>query len=147
MGYVKAVTSQENGVLVARRGGWLQGLPAMSADALRVLEPDDRTRKRAQYEGFTFDVTDDGEVVVTNESHADGSDHTYTVHVESGVPTDCTCPAFKYDEGPCKHQTAVAINDAVLKAVQARQNPRQGCWCADKELACFDHFEVTANEE
>lgn len=45
-------------------------------------------------------------------------EHTYTVHVESGIPSDCTCPAFEY-------QVAVAIREPVLGAATAEPAMRQ----------------------
>ncbi|KOX94161.1 hypothetical protein AMS69_05545 [Haloarcula rubripromontorii] len=55
-----------------------------------------------------------------NSSHDKPSEHTYTVHVEGGIPSDCSCPAFEYREGSCKHQVAVVIREPVLEAVSAK---------------------------
>src|SRR6056297_1828761 len=87
---------------------------------LERLDFPTRVAKRAQYEAFEFTVTDDG-VRVRNCSHADPTDHEYTVTVEDGLPTACTCPADKRFAGACKHRVAVAIRDPVLAA--ARTTP------------------------
>ncbi|MFD1586766.1 SWIM zinc finger family protein [Halorientalis brevis] len=79
-----------------------------------------RVAKRAQYEAFEFAVIDDG-VRVRNCSHADPADHEYTVTVQDGLPTACTCPADERFDGACKHRVAVAIRSPVLDA--ARTTP------------------------
>jgi len=89
----------------------------MSKSTLEVLEYDEQTAKRASWEAFEFTVLGDGDVEVVNTSHEQPSEHSYTVHVEGGIPSDCTCPAFKYQEGACKHMVAVAIREPVLDAV------------------------------
>jgi hypothetical protein len=53
---------------------------------------------------------------VINTSHEEPDEHTYTVHVEGRVSSDCTCPDFSYQEGACKHLLAVAIRKPVLEA-------------------------------
>lgn len=73
-----------------------------------------RTRKRAEYEAFTFVPTATG-VRVRNESHADPDAHEYAVTVTDGVPTACTCPADAHGETACKHRVAVAIRPPVLR--------------------------------
>lgn len=88
----------------------------MTNDALTALNADATTTKRAQYEAFEFTV-DGPDVHVRNGSYgADADDHEYTVHVESGIPSDCTCPAFEHRDGACKHMVAVAIREPVLEA-------------------------------
>ena len=79
------------------------------------LEVSDRALKRAQYEAFDFRLTPDG-VEVRNGSHADPSEHVYTVTVADGVPATCTCPADDHYDGACKHRLAVAIREPVLEA-------------------------------
>lgn len=130
-----------------RGGGRQESANPMSAHAVDVLDADAQTRKRAQFEAFEFEVTGDDTVRIVNQSHSDATDHSYTVTVDSGVPTSCTCEAFQYHEGPCKHQVAVAINDPVLGAIEARQNPREECWCSGKELPCFAHYEGGDSDE
>ena len=52
------------------------------------------------------------------------ADHTYTVTVERGQPTDCPCPAAEYQSGPCKHVVAVAADREVLdKAMHGDSDP------------------------
>jgi hypothetical protein len=65
-------------------------------DVVDVLDADVTTEKRAQWEAFSFRLLGDGDVEVVNDSHENADDHTYTVHVESGIPSDCTCPADTY---------------------------------------------------
>lgn len=61
----------------------------------------------------------DGDLEVVNPSHEEPDEHSYTVHVESGVPSDCTCPAFEYQQKVCKQMVAVAIREPVLEAATA----------------------------
>lgn len=87
-----------------------------SSDILEVLDADATIEKRASWEAFEFTLLDSGEVEVVNFSHDEPSEHTYTVSVEGGIPAYCSCPAFEYQDGPCKHQVAVAIREPVLEA-------------------------------
>jgi len=91
----------------------------MNNSPLNVLEYDEQIAKRAQWEAFEFTVAGDGDVEVVNGSHDEPEEHTYTVHVESGIPSDCTCPAWEYQDGACKHMVAVAIREPVLEAATA----------------------------
>jgi len=93
-------------------------------DVVDVLDADVATEKRAQWEAFSFRLLGDGDVEVTNGSHEDADDHTYTVHVESGIPSDCSCPAFEYQPGACKHMVGVAIREPVLEAASREQSIR-----------------------
>ena len=131
----------------------------MSKSALEVLDADEQVQKRAQWEAFEFTVLGDGGVEVVNDSHADTDDHTYTVHVEGGIPADCTCPAFEYQPGACKHMVAVAIQEPVREAASGAQPVRadggtatleefateeddeDGCWCDDHSMPCFDCYD------
>jgi hypothetical protein len=88
----------------------------MQKSLLEVLDADEQVEKRAQWEAFEFALLGDGDVEVTNGSHEDADDHTYTVHVEAGIPADCTCPAWEFQPGACKHMVAVAIREPVLEA-------------------------------
>lgn len=91
-----------------------------SIDPLAALEYTAKTGKRAVYEEFTFEPRAGGDVDVTNDSHGDdGDDHSYTVHVTSGIPSDCTCPAWEYHEGACKHMVATALRPALCEVVDA----------------------------
>jgi hypothetical protein len=96
----------------------------MQKSLLEVLDADEQVEKRAQWEAFEFTVLGDGDVEVTNESHEDADDHTYIVHVESGIPSDCTCPAWEFQPGACKHQVAVGIREPVLEAATEDQPVR-----------------------
>ena len=89
------------------------------SDVVEVLSPDEKTVKRAQWEGFDFTLLGDGDIEVVNTSHEKPEEHTYTVHVEGDIPSDCTCPAWEYHEGACKHMLAVAIREPVLNAATA----------------------------
>jgi len=89
----------------------------MSELTLEVLEYGEQIAKRAQWEAFEFTVLGDGDVEVVNGSHDESEEHTYTVHVEGEIPSDCTCPAWEYQEGACKHMVGVAIREPVLEAV------------------------------
>ena len=88
-------------------------------EVLEVLDADATIEKRASWEGFEFTIIEVGKVEVVNGSHDEPDEHTYTVHVEGGIPFSCTCPAFEYQDGPCKHMVAVAIRELILEAVSA----------------------------
>jgi hypothetical protein len=89
------------------------------SEVVELLDADVAVEKRAQWGGFEFTLLGDGDVEVVNTSHEEPSEHSYTVHVESGIPSDCTCPAFEYQDGACKHMAAVAIRESLLEAVSA----------------------------
>jgi hypothetical protein len=89
------------------------------SEVVELLDADSKSVKRASWEAFEFTLLGAGDVEVVNTSHENPEEHTYTVHVEGGIPADCTCPAFEYQDGPCKHMVAVAIREPVLEAVTA----------------------------
>jgi len=96
----------------------------MSKSVIETLDADEQVQKRAQWEAFEFTVLGGGDVEVVNDSHENADDHTYTVHVEGGIPSDCTCPADTYQDGACKHRIAVAIREPVLEAANREQPVR-----------------------
>ena len=78
---------------------------------------DEQTLKRARWEHLCLTACPGaGRVNVCNLSYGvhEKADHTYTVTVDRGQPTDYTCPAAEYQSGPCKHVVAVAADRAVL---------------------------------
>ena len=81
---------------------------------------DEKTLKRARWEHLRLAACPGARHVnVTNYSYgvqaARSGEHTYTVSIgPDGLPTGCTCPAAKYQSGPCKHVVAVAADRAVL---------------------------------
>jgi hypothetical protein len=87
------------------------------SEVLDVLDADTIVEKRASWEAFEFTLLEGGDVEVVNGSHDEPEEHTYTVHVEGGIPFNCTCPAWEYQDGVCKHMVAVAIREPVLEAV------------------------------
>jgi len=89
------------------------------SEVVELLDADTTVEKRAQWEGFEFTLLEDGDVEVVNGSHDEPEEHTYTVHVQGGIPSDCTCPAFEYQDGACKHMVAVTIREPVLEAATA----------------------------
>jgi len=103
-------------VLEHTDGGLLVEEKAMRNSPLDVLEYSDRVAKRAQWEAFEFSLLGDGDVEVVNTSHEEPKEHTYTVHVEGNIPSHCTCPAWEYQEGACKHMVSVAIREPVREA-------------------------------
>jgi len=88
----------------------------MSANVLRELEVSPEVAKRAQYEGFEFELEAPGLVLVRNTSWPNPEDHEYRVNVVDGVPEVCECPADMHHDGACKHRVAVAIRLPVLNA-------------------------------
>ena len=106
--------SQKAGGAGTPRGGWLLRKPeAMSTNASRGQEPHDSTETP-----FEFAVPCDGKVNVANHEHGaeNVSDHCYTVTVEHGSASACTCPADEYHPGACKHRDAVEASAPVLAA-------------------------------
>ena len=89
------------------------------SEVLDVLDADTTVEKRASWEAFEFTLLEGGRVEVVNGSHDEPEEHTYTVHTEGGIPFSCTCPAWEYQEGACKHMVAVAIREPLLEAVSA----------------------------
>lgn len=101
----------------------------MSANVTRGIETSESSddhlndvEKRARWESFSFVIPCKGKVNVANHSHGENevAEHTYTVTVEDGEATDCTCPAAEYHGFPCKHALAVEQNEAVLMAASGR---------------------------
>lgn len=90
-----------------------------TSEVLEVLDADATVEKRASWEAFEFTILEGGDIEVVNTSHKKPEEHTYTVHVEGGIPFDCTCPAFEYQDGACKHMVSVAIREPLLEAVNA----------------------------
>ena len=115
-------------------------------DVVDVLDADVVSEKRAQWEAFEFTVLGDGDVEVTNGSHENPDDHTYTVHVEGGVPGDCTCPAFEYQPGACKHMVAVAIREPVLDAASEEQPVRADGGITFEEFGADDRDDDRPDE-
>ena len=90
-----------------------------SSEVLDILDATSTIEKRASWEGFEFTILEGGRVEVVNRSYDAPEQHTYTVHVESGIPFSCACPAFEYQDGSCKHMVSVAIREPILEAVSA----------------------------
>ena len=90
-----------------------------SSEVLDILDATSTIEKRASWEGFEFKILEGGKVEVVNKSYDAPEEHTYTVYVEGGIPFSCSCPAFEYQDGSCKHMVAVAIREPVLEAVSA----------------------------
>lgn len=89
----------------------------MTSNALDRIEYGDKAAKRATWESFEFSVPATGVVVVKNMSYGDEADeHTHSVNVTDGVPTECSCKSDEFGSSACKHRVAVAINTAVLEA-------------------------------
>jgi hypothetical protein len=108
------------------------------SEVVELLDADTTVEKRAQWEAFEFTLLGSGDVKVVNTSHEEPSDHTYTVHVEGGIPSDCTCPAFEYQAGACKHMLSIAIREPLLEAVSAEPTVKaDGGLTVEKEEA--DH--------
>ena len=92
----------------------------MTTNWLDDLQVSPEVAKRAQYEGFEFEIDAPGLVLVRNASWENPDDHEYLVNVVNGVPVVCECPADRYHDGACKHRVAVAIRLPVLTAASDR---------------------------
>jgi len=114
----------------------------MSKSPLEVLEFDEQIAKRAQWEAYEFRILGDDDVEVVNGSHDEPEEHTYTVHFEGDAPADCTCPAWEYQDGACKHMVAVAIREPILEAVTSEPSMR-----ADGGMAVEEGSADNSDEE
>lgn len=89
-----------------------------------------------QEETFAFaPIEDSGRVNISNLSYGEDetAEHTYTVTVDDRghATTGCTCPAEKYNPGPCKHREAVEETPAVLAAAAPDVREAAGDTLAD----------------
>jgi hypothetical protein len=89
------------------------------SEVLELLDADAKVEKRASWEAFEFTLLEGCKVEVVNGSHDEPEEHTYTVHIEGSIPFSCTCPAWEYQDGACKHMVAVAIREPLIEAVSA----------------------------
>lgn len=87
-------------------------------NALDDLQVSPEVAKRAQYEGFEFELEAPGLVLVRNTSWENPEDHEYLMNVVDGIPEVCECQADRYYDGACKHRVAVAIRSPVLEAAR-----------------------------
>lgn len=76
--------------------------------------------KRAQYERMRFTVCANGYVNVCNQSYGDDAGaHIYSVRVEGGEATGCSCPHATHRGAHCKHQCAVEARPLVVSTATA----------------------------
>lgn len=79
--------------------------------------------KRARFERMSMTVLTGeggGRINVRNDSYGDDSGaHIYNVRVEDSEAVECTCPADKYQSGPCKHRIAISDRPLVLSSASA----------------------------
>lgn len=96
----------------------------MSNDATSEQESGESVdEQRARWERFSMTVLDGdggGYVNVRNDSHGDDAGgHIYTVAVESGEATGCSCPHATHRGAHCKHQIAVENRPLVASSATA----------------------------
>jgi hypothetical protein len=76
--------------------------------------------RRARFEQFSFRVPAKDHVVVANHSYGDESarEHCYTVRLDGGEVSGCSCPHWTHREpsGGCKHMRATESIEAVMIA-------------------------------
>jgi hypothetical protein len=83
------------------------------------------TVKRAQWENLQVAACQNtNHCNVCNYSHpiAEKADHTHTVTLDHGMPIECTCKAFEYNEGLCKHCLAVAADADAIETATPEQS-------------------------
>lgn len=71
-----------------------------------------QTLKRAYWEGKRYEIEPNryGIVTVRNHCYPDPSDHAHEVGInQHGIVHHCSCSAFKYGNGVCKHMVYVAM--------------------------------------
>lgn len=136
------------------RVAFLECKNAMSENVTATENRIDKRTRRAQWEGFEFGVPTDGYVLVRNVSKAEPS--VYTVAVEGGRASSCSCPDWTHREpnGGCKHMRAVEAQSGVMLAASVggevtREDARPAdCTCLPtfERLPCWpcyrDHFET-----
>lgn len=95
----------------------------MPTDASQTQERiDDRIRKRARFESFSFAVPEPGQVEITNHSWGDQAEsHRYRVAVEDGRAVECSCPHFVHRKQICKHIVKTEQEPAVLAAASVSE--------------------------
>jgi hypothetical protein len=81
-----------------------------------------------EWEGFEFTLLGEGDIEVVNCSHENPKEHIYTIHVEAGITSNCTCPAFDYQDGACKHMVDIATREPILEDVSAEPATRADRW-------------------
>jgi len=97
----------------------------MSTNETSRQESDGPTvdEQRARWERFSMTVLDGdggGYVNVRNDSHGDDSGaHIYSVRVENGEATGCSCPHAVHRGAHCKHQVAVEERPLVVSSATA----------------------------
>jgi hypothetical protein len=82
---------------------------------------DEKTVKRARWEHLRLAACPGANRVnVCNLSYGvqAKADHTHTVAVRHGMPTECTCKSFEYRSGFCKHMLAVADKPYAIDAAE-----------------------------
>lgn len=94
------------------------------ADVLDILDPEPTIKKRASWEFFAFSVIGGERVEVIKKSYSASEEHTYTVYVGGVIQFSCSCPVFKYRDGPCKHMVAVAMEVSLIDAGNAAPSMR-----------------------
>jgi hypothetical protein len=83
-----------------------------------------KTVKRARWENLQVAACEGtNHCNVCNYSHpiAEKAAHTHTVTIENGMPVECACAAFTYNDGLCKHCLAVAADPEAMKKAEAEQ--------------------------
>jgi hypothetical protein len=110
-------------------------------------------------EDFEFaPIENTGKINVANHTHDDEREHTYTVTVENGQATHCSCPGHEYG-ATTKHQEAVEDNADVIDVADPGRCSNGHEWCpgpaaidvergpeGDDDLGCFDCW-MAASEE
>jgi hypothetical protein len=86
---------------------------------LNHLDFNGRTRKRAEWEAFEFEIAGPYQVRVRNASYGEAMhEHAYVVGIEDRdgvlVPAECECPADLHHDRDCKHKVALAIRGGSL---------------------------------
>jgi hypothetical protein len=84
-----------------------------------------KTVKRAQWENLQVAACQGtNHRNVCNYSHGgeEKADHTHTVTIENGMPVECTCGAFTYNNGLCKHCLACANAPAAIETAESTPN-------------------------
>lgn len=95
----------------------------MNPNATSGQEPSESVdEQRARWEGTNYGMTvcENGVVNVENRNYGDDSGaHVYSVEVDGGSATGCSCPHAVHRGAHCKHQRAVEDRPLVVSAASA----------------------------
>ena len=95
----------------------------MNPKATLADETVDEQRARWEGENYRMTVCANGYVNIENRNYNE-SGHVYSVRVEKGKATGCSCPHATHRGAHCKHQIAVEQRPIVVSSASAVSQPK-----------------------